>query len=682
MRGFTVRKKSLTKRLLVYMLLIGLLPLLLFGIISIVSTNSVIKNETLNFHEQFVDQRKQYIDLVMSDIESLVANLSGIDEIKEGLTKSPADSSYDRLSTQAKIGYILNGYTNLKGLISIDLFSDLGIHFHVGETLNASNINLELKEQLFKETIDSNEFVYWSGIESSINKNSKYPYVIMASKVLKTEHTVSQGQRFSGLLVISYDPAVFTDGFIKYQNEEGYSMIVDAKKRILYHPDTQYIGKTISDNVGVNLTNQKGFFEQSINGEKTLVAYSKTQRGGWIISSQILLERIYNKSRIINVYFAGLLLIAIITIAVFGLKVSKYVVLPIRKVTDTFRSLQKGDLENPVRFDLRSGDEIGELGNLFNSFIDAREDITIQKKLERKLSEQNSELQETLEKLKTTQTQMLQQEKLAGIGQLAAGVAHEVNNPLGFVAGNVDMLNKYIARYEKIMNEVQKFKDMGISDLVIASTALNQLWKESKIDRIRRDMTEILADTQEGINRIANIVNGLKGFSRTNLNDEKYMFNLNEGIKTTLLIVNNELKYHCDVQYKAGELPDIYANGGQINQVLLNIIINAVYAIKEKHEEGKGIITIKTFSDGIFAVCNIEDNGCGMTEATKLRIFEPFFTTKPVGQGTGLGLGIAYDIISTKHAGKIDVESEVGIGSKFIISLPLVTNRASEEEPA
>jgi len=661
------------------MLLIGLLPLLFFGIISILSTNKVLKNETLNFHEQFVDQRKQYIDLVMSDIESLAANVSGIDEIKDGLTKSPADSSYDRLSTQAKIGYILNGYTNLKGLVSIDLFSDLGIHFHVGETLNASNVNLELKERLFKETIASNEFVYWSGIESSINKDSKYPYVITASKVLETERAAGQGQRFSGLLVISYDPAVFTEGFIKYQNEEGYSMIVDAKKRILYHPDTQYIGKTIADKVGVSLTNQKGFFEQSIDGKKTLVVYSRTQRGGWIISSQILLDSIYSKSRITNVFFAGLLLIAILAIAVFGLRVSKYVVLPIKKVTDTFRSLQKGDLENPVRFDLPSGDEIGELGNLFNSFIDAREDITIQKKLERKLNEQNSELQEALEKLKTTQIQMLQQEKLAGIGQLAAGVAHEVNNPLGFVAGNVDMLNKYIVRYEKIMNEVQKLKNMSADDLIKACVTFDQLWKESKIDRIRKDMTEILVDTQEGINRITNIVNGLKGFSRTNLNDEKHSSNLNEGIKTTLLVANNELKYHCDVQFEAGQLPDIYANGGQINQVLLNVILNAVYAIKEKHEEGKGTITIKTFCDDLFIVCKIEDNGCGMTEETKLRIFEPFFTTKPVGQGTGLGLGIAYDIIATKHGGKIDVESEKGIGTKFTISLPLAAKRALEE---
>ena len=683
MKWLFAQKKSLKKKLLVYIFLIGLLPLLFFGIVSIFSTNQVLKTETLDFHEQFVDQRKQYIDLVMSDIESLAANLSGIDEIKDGLTKSPTDSSYDRLSTQAKIGYILNGYSNLNGLVSIDLFSDLGVHFHVGETLNASNVNLVLKARLRKETIAANEYVYWSGIENSIiMDNSRYPYLIIAAKMLQSDHTSNTGAHYTGLLVISYNPAVFSEGFIKYQNGTGYSMILDAKKRILFHPDSQYIGKTISENFAANLNKQKGFFEQSIDGKKTLVVYASTQRGGWIISSQIPLDKIYKKSSTITVFFIGLLLLAILAIVVFGMMVSRQIVLPIKKVTDTFRSLQEGVLVNPVRFDMQSGDEVGELGNLFNSFIDAREDITSQKQLERKLNEQNSELHATLEKLKTTQIQMLQQDKLASIGQLAAGVAHEINNPLGFVAGNVDMINKYIVRYERILQSVQTLETMDAADLPPAAAALFKLWKDIKIDRIRKDMAEILPDTLEGITRISNIVNGLKSFSRNNQHDENRLFNLNEGIRTTLIIANNALKYDCTVRFEAGEIPFIYANDGQVNQVILAMLINAVHAIKRKSEEEKGTIVIKTYNDKTWVYCSIEDSGCGMSPETKQRIFEPFFTTKPVGQGTGLGLGIAYDIIITKHGGKIDVESAEGIGTKFIISLPLVSIKPSEEEPA
>jgi signal transduction histidine kinase len=192
-----------------------------------------------------------------------------------------------------------------------------------------------------------------------------------------------------------------------------------------------------------------------------------------------------------------------------------------------------------------------------------------------------------------------------------------------------------------------------------------------KFDYIREDMLEIINDTNEGIVRIADIVNGLKSFSRINRIEKRTLFNLNEGIKTTLLIANNELKYNSDVEFIENKISNIEVDGGQINQVILNILVNASHAIKNKFNNGeKGKIKIETIEDENNVYFKIEDNGCGMDKEIKNKIYEPFFTTKPEGEGTGLGLGIVYDIIVNKHKGDIKVESELNKGTKFEIALP------------
>lgn len=157
-------------------------------------------------------------------------------------------------------------------------------------------------------------------------------------------------------------------------------------------------------------------------------------------------------------------------------------------------------------------------------------------------------------------------------------------------------------------------------------------------------------------------------------------YDLNTGIKNTLIIAKNEIKYVAEIEMDLGELPEIQASSGQINQVLLNIIINAAYAIKEKQIDKLGLIKISSYHDDQFVFCSIQDNGFGMNEETLQRIFNAFFTTKPMGQGTGLGLSISYDIIVNKHSGDISVSSEKGIGTTFIIKLPLAANPRNNEK--
>ena len=674
-----IMRKSLLVRLITFLLIIGIVPLLFLGIVSIISMNNVLKNEAVEFQKENVKQGTQYINLVMDDVESLIANLSGIDEVNMALSGSVSETSYDKLTTQATIGYILSGYTNLKGLVSIDLFSSSGAHYHVGETLNANNIDSTVFDKLLSETDDAEGFVYWSGIENNINLNSEYPSVITATKKLNAKNDDGSTSSETGLLIVSYDTAVFSDVFGESADPDGYTIVLDGKNRIVYHPVSNYIGYTISDDVSAQINAQEnGFFTQKIDGENMLVVFDGTQKGGWTVAKFIPLSNLWSNANTMTVSFIGLIVFSITVTVLFGLSMNRQVVKPIRQVTNTFRLLQSGDFTNVSKLKIVHHDEIGELGKLFNSFIDAREDITTQKKLEKQLNDQNHELQEALATLKTAQTQMVQQEKMAGIGQLAAGVAHEINNPLGFVKSNFAVLHKYTDRVERLLEVIDTYRQMEAFMSLGDHKPIEQTWEENSIDFTRSDLKEIISDTQEGLHRIAEIVNALKMFSRSSLIEERSPYDLNEGIKTTLLIANNEIKYNSTVETNLSPLPLLSANGGQVNQVLLNLIVNAAQAIKQNDQNEKGLITIETHDEGDYVCCFIRDNGCGMKEADMNRIFEPFFTTKPVGQGTGLGLSLAYDIIVNKHGGMLEVTSEEGVGTCFKITLPV--NQKDKDE--
>ncbi len=673
-------KTSLLTRIVVTQIVLGILPLIFLGAASMLRVNRILKSNAIEFQNDNIKQGAMYINLVMDNVESLIANLSGIDAINNALTVEADVSAYAKLTTQARIGYILSGYTNLKGLVSIDLFSMNGMHYHVGETLNADHINEEVLSELYADTKECQGFVHWDGIEPNINLDSNYASVITAARILHTEGGVGGSTGAEGLLVVSYDPGVFSDVFNAGADQLGYTLILDKRDRIVYHLDSAYIGHTLTDELSAKLkTSEDGYFTQKIDGTDMFVVFDNTQKGNWTVAKFIPVDTIVASANSRTLIFVVLIAMTIAIAVAHGRGMSKQFIQPIRNITDTFRHLQSGNFTNVSKLKIAHQDEIGELGKLFNSFIEAREDITTQKKLERQLNEQNRELQEALLTLKTAQTQMVQQEKMAGIGQLAAGVAHEINNPLGFVKSNFAVLNKYSDRLERMLSVVDTYRQMEKYHVGGKHSPVEQAWEENAIDMTRSDLKEIISDTQEGLNRIAEIVNALKTFSRSSLLEERSPFDLNEGIKTTLLIANNEIKYNSTVNFSPSPLPRLSANGGQINQVLLNMIVNAAQAIKQQNQNDKGLITIETKVEGDYVCCYIGDNGCGMKDDIMNRIFEPFFTTKAVGQGTGLGLSLAYDIIVNKHGGHLEVTSEVGIGTCFKILLPINPTRAKDE---
>ncbi len=281
------------------------------------------------------------------------------------------------------------------------------------------------------------------------------------------------------------------------------------------------------------------------------------------------------------------------------------------------------------------------------------------------------ELLERLEHMKTlnmqlqdTQHQLLQLEKMASLGQLAAGVAHEINNPIGFVSSNLNALEGYLKDLIAInaAYEVAEKKMMG--DTPAEFDAVSKLKRDKDLDYLVRDAFQLVSESKQGLSQVTKIVRDLKEFSH--VGEEEWSWaDLHKGIESTLNIVWKELKYKCDVVREYANLPEVYCVPSQINQVLLNLLINAVQAI-----ETKGIVTIRT-GVGVDEVwIEIADTGKGMSPQDSKRIFEPFFTTKPVGVGTGLGLSLSYSIMQ-KHHGRIEVQSEVNKGTTMRICLPV-----------
>lgn len=277
-----------------------------------------------------------------------------------------------------------------------------------------------------------------------------------------------------------------------------------------------------------------------------------------------------------------------------------------------------------------------------------------------------SELSQINARLSEAQSQLRQSEKLASIGQLAAGVAHEINNPIGYIFSNFGTLEKYLADLFRMLGAYQEAeRALGAHP---AAARLKALREEIEIDFLKEDIPTLMAESKEGITRVRLIVQNLKDFSRVDTTQEWVAAELHHGIDATLNIVNNEIKYKADVVKRYGTLPDIECLPSELNQVFLNLLMNAAHAITAE----RGLITLSTgcAADGATVWIEVADNGSGIERAHLGRIFDPFFTTKPIGKGTGLGLSLSYGIVA-KHGGQIEVASEVGRGTTFRVTLPV-----------
>jgi two-component system, NtrC family, sensor kinase len=297
-----------------------------------------------------------------------------------------------------------------------------------------------------------------------------------------------------------------------------------------------------------------------------------------------------------------------------------------------------------------------------------------------KLQDKNIELQTMNQKLKDLQFHLIQSEKMAAIGQLVAGVAHEINNPIAYIVSNLETLSKDIEKIRQFIEfnkeQLKKLKNFSLEKIPMEEIKkIEEKYRENQCELISEDLEDLVKDCIEGIWKVDEIVKSLKNFSRTGEEDEKQFYELSEMIQQVLLIVNNESKYSVEICLGNLKVPMIYCNKGQLSQVFLNLLMNALQAIKSHNIMYKGFVFVDAFMDGEYVCIRITDNGPGISEENKSKIFNPFFTTKDVGEGTGLGLSISHQIVVDNHKGSLTVKSALGEGTEFLIKIPDKRNK-------
>jgi signal transduction histidine kinase len=390
----------------------------------------------------------------------------------------------------------------------------------------------------------------------------------------------------------------------------------------------------------------------------------------WVVGVGIDNEDIFAPVRQLRTILISAASATILLVIFLTYRVARRITIPLNELNQGAKLLASGDFSR--RIAVRGKDETAQLARSFNEMAGSleqrsRELIELNRMLEEKVKDRtrelesaNQEMEKAYHELKETQFQLVQSEKLASLGQLVAGIAHEIKNPLNFIYGNTDFLRRYVEQLDGLVKLYEDSASMAKAD----TERIEEYKEEINYGFLREDLASLIDNFEEGAKRIHSIISDLRTFSRMESGDLRPA-DVHESLDLALSLLQNEYRDRIEVIKDYGNLPKIECHPGRLNQVFMNLLLNACQAVK-----GPGTIRIETRQDGEFVVLKVRDSGEGIDPENRDRIFEPFFTTKPVGTGTGLGLSVSYAIIRD-HKGTITVESEKGKGTEFTIRLPI-----------
>ncbi len=425
-----------------------------------------------------------------------------------------------------------------------------------------------------------------------------------------------------------------------------------------------------------------GVFDVSAPISVSGVEYGRVEIGFDIGSIETSLAETRQLSTLIAI-------VEMVLVAIFSLLLGTYLTRQLMVLQLAAKQVSQGDYSLKLKVD--NGDEVGEVALAFNQMASVLKEsqqtrdryenelVELNQTLEQRVTRRTEKINAQYEELKVThrqladaQAKLLQAEKLASIGQLSAGIAHEINNPISFVHSNAHSLSKYIDTYQELLGMYRMAFEAGPEEMAATKDKIAAYEAAEDIDFVTEDINTLITDTIDGTVRVQEIVKGLRDFSHTN-HDTKMPCDVIECTESTLRILTAELKNRCRVITEFEPIPPVLANRGELNQVIMNLLVNAGQSMDEF---GEVLVTTKVQGDRV--VLSIKDNGKGIEAENISKLFDPFFTTKPVGEGTGLGLSISYGIIKD-HDGTIVVDSKPGQGTTFSVCLPILDSRESLE---
>ncbi|MEI8095439.1 MAG: ATP-binding protein [Spirochaetales bacterium] len=620
--------RGLQAKLTLMTLLLSVVPLLLLGVIAFGVSQNVLKTVNDRQVAIILEQERRFIRTVMGEVESLLANISGQDALKQFLNRPLGTmSDFDRLSTQARIGYILSGYINLKGLVSLDVFAPGGETFHVGDTLEQTQTRTQLVSELLTQAEAAPTAVFWSGLEDNIHSSSAFKKVVTAVKRLPTKIGNTAGE---SLLVVSYDPAV-----LNQTNRVGtrdFSIILDGKRRLVSHPDEALLGQIVPADILEHVVaghsefvyqNQAGTFDVvtlPIQGTEWLLLHFSSQDtlsgASWAIAGGML----------------AALLLALVAVFYLRRVISVQIVRPIGQISAGFQALQADGTAEPPRLATTSRDEIGTLISWYNVFLDSQTEL---KELNRTLEHRiETEVATSREK----DSLIIQQGRQASMGEMIGNIAHQWRQPLNTTA--------------LLVQEMQLDFDDGKLD------------KATMDDFSSRLLTVIEA--------MSSTIDDFRDFFKPNR--EKVLFSVEHAVETALSFVGPAFKESSiDLVLTKDNPGQLQGYPNELSQVLLNILNNAKDAVAQA-QPSRRVVRVCLSAEPGQQIITISDSGGGIPAKVLPKIFDPYFTTKAPGQGTGIGLFMSRTIVERNMGGRLLVSNitldDQTAGAEFRLELP------------